>query len=419
MRKIIIRKTEHIQPFNEPARALHVLNKPLWQHQRDLLAPHTSDEQVIDDFRNVMREPVEMLVHSDNLYFNEAFIDAFINEAKKRRKPARAAFRATDTAYLQQGLKVLSRSYEARGDIFFVDLWYFPQGPADHVEPIIIESNAVGMHYYSIPDRSPSGQQELIWQIPERVVCAVDSWMHLFFANVPFGVAAAPTDPASRSTTSPLQALVGRRPFQSSSANVTLGENCSIDPTAILNGRVIVGDNVVIGPGCVISGCLIGDNVTLAHGNRLYMTALGEHCFFPGGASAYFSVFMQGSTAGQNATLEMSVVGRHSYIGAGAIFTNYNLMSDPIRLSVDYAQVEVPIPVLGGCVGHNCRIGSGLVVYPGRTIESDVVLFQSPNRQVIMNDILYEESDHHALYDSAAHPRQYPREHENEANTRW
>jgi hypothetical protein len=29
---------------------------------------------------------------------------------------------------------------------------------------------------------------------------------------------------------------------------------------------------------------------------------------------------------------------------------------------------------MGGCVGHNCRVGSGMIVYPARTIESDVVL---------------------------------------------
>jgi hypothetical protein len=54
-------------------------------------------------------------------------------------------------------------------------------------------------------------------------------------------------------------------------------------------------------------------------------------------------------------------------------------------------------------------VGSGLVVYPGRTIESDVVLMPSPNRRVIMNDISYEESDHHAMLLADDLPRRYPR----------
>ncbi|MDD2920809.1 MAG: hypothetical protein PHQ36_00860, partial [Anaerolineales bacterium] len=54
-------------------------------------------------------------------------------------------------------------------------------------------------------------------------------------------------------------------------------------------------------------------------------------------------------------------------------------------------------PVLGGCVGNNCRIGSGMIVYPARTIESDVVLAASKERRVIDRDIKFEDSDHHKL----------------------
>ena len=60
-------------------------------------------------------------------------------------------------------------------------------------------------------------------------------------------------------------------------------------------------------------------------------------------------------------------------------------------------------------MGHNCRLGSGLVVFPARTIESDVVLFASQERRVIDRDIRYEDSDHHKLTFSHLHPRLYPR----------
>jgi hypothetical protein len=64
---------------------------------------------------------------------------------------------------------------------------------------------------------------------------------------------------------------------------------------------------------------------------------------------------------------------------------------------------------LGGCVGHNCRIGTGVVVFPARTIESDVVIFASNERTVIDRDVRYEDSDHHKLPFSNLHPRLYPR----------
>jgi hypothetical protein len=50
-----------------------------------------------------------------------------------------------------------------------------------------------------------------------------------------------------------------------------------------------------------------------------------------------------------------------------------------------------------------------MIIFPARTIESDVVLFASTDRRVIDRDIHYEESDHHKLMFSHLHPRLYPR----------
>lgn len=60
-------------------------------------------------------------------------------------------------------------------------------------------------------------------------------------------------------------------------------------------------------------------------------------------------------------------------------------------------------------MGHNCRLGAGMIIFPARTIESDVVLFASKDRRVLEKDIRYEDSDHHKLNFSALHPRLYPR----------
>ncbi len=426
MRKAIIRKPRHIDPFNEPARALSVLNKPLWQWQRDLLAPHCDSEIVVDDFSGIPRDQVETLVYSENLWFDEGFLTAFLQEARRRGRPARAAFRAEDPAFLQQGLRALTRSYEQRGDLFYVDLWYFPNGPSDHVEPVIISSDAREVGYYHIPGYITGQKGGLVWWLPRRAVCAVDTWVHLFFINIVFGIFAQASwfeqrasDPSFRMQAR-WRGLIEGKPPSASSAYVKVGKNCSIDPSTIFQGPVFIGDNVTIGPGCVISQCIIGKNVTLAHGNHFHMSVLADNCFFPWGASAYFSVFMENSTAGQNSSIEMSVIGRNSYIGAGTIFTDFNLLPIPLRSQVNYQLVEIDMPVLGACVGHNCRLGAGLVIYPARMIESDVVLFTSPTRRVIMKNISYEESDHHATRAADLHPRLYPREHEREqAGSEW
>jgi hypothetical protein len=50
-----------------------------------------------------------------------------------------------------------------------------------------------------------------------------------------------------------------------------------------------------------------------------------------------------------------------------------------------------------------------MIIFPARTIESDVVLFASAERRVIDHDIRYEESDHLKLPFQNLHPRLYPR----------
>ncbi len=75
MRKVIIQQPQHIAPFNEAARNLRVLNKPLWLHQRDLLTPYCTDEQEVASFQAIPDQRVEMLVHSDNLFFDRPFLE--------------------------------------------------------------------------------------------------------------------------------------------------------------------------------------------------------------------------------------------------------------------------------------------------------------------------------------------------------
>ena len=66
---------------------------------------------------------------------------------------------------------------------------------------------------------------------------------------------------------------------------------------------------------------------------------------------------------------------------------------------------------LGSAVGHNVRIGSGMIIFPARMIDSDVVLFASKERRVIRKNVMWEDSDHLKLDNGEEiHPRRYPRD---------
>ena len=191
---------------------------------------------------------------------------------------------------------------------------------------------------------------------------------------------------------------------------VQVGRNCVIDPSAIIHGPTTIGDNVTIGANAVIENCIIGDNVNISQGCQLMLSVVGDGTFLPFRASLFMTTIMENSMVAQNTCLQMCVVGRNTFIGAGNTFTDFNLVSAPIKARDGNGELKFSNrPVLGGCVGHNCRIGAGMIIYPARMIESDVVLVASKERRVIDRDVFLEDSDHFRFAAANLHQRLYPR----------
>jgi len=418
MRKVILHHSRFIAPFNETARDLRIQNKPLWLNQRDLLAPYTTEERDVESgrFEDVPHDTVEQIVYRDNLCFDKGYIDRFLNEAKKSRKARRAAFSKDNRAFMQHALP-LATGYTQQGDLYLADLWYFPNGPTTEAEPLVVDFESREIGYYRIPEYMASEKGELTYQVPLRSVISIESWVHLHIADAIFGLFSRGARTEKRINSDILfklqvlwQALLEQKQVLSCSTLVKIGRHCTISPHAVIMGPTTIGDNVNIEAGVVIDNCIIGSNTTIAQGCQLMLSVVGDNNFLPFRASLYLTTLMENSMVAQNTCLQMCVIGRKTFIGAGNTFTDYNLLPAPIRaLNGDGILAKSNRPVLGGCVGHNCRIGSGLIIYPARTIESDVVLFASPERRVITKNVMYEESDHHKLKMASTHQRLYPR----------
>ncbi|MBX3080618.1 MAG: multidrug transporter [Anaerolineae bacterium] len=437
MRKFIISDTRQIAPFNQPARELSVLNKPLWLAQRDALVDYCDTEIPVEALKDVPRSNEEMIVHRDNLYFDQPFITDFITQARKTNLPCRAAFKPSDKAFASYAIPLARNIHaeprrdstgrpvrDARGrdviDHYEIDLWYFPRGyqPESPIVPIYISSGATEVGYYSVPEYM-SGRGDLTHYLAKRTMLSIENWIHVFYANVILGIFSIGHRFEVRQAESNFfrlkilwKALLEQTQVLSCSELVTIGKDCVIDPTAVIQGPTIIGDNVTIGPGTVIGNCYIGNNVNIGQGCQLMLSVINDNSFLPFRAATFMTVMMENSIVAQNTCLQMCVVGRNSFVGAGTTFTDFNLLPTPLKVeAIDGSLERVGQMVLGGCVGHNCRLGSGLVIYPARMIESDVILFATPSRRVIKKNISYEESDHHDLRPEIArlHKRAYPR----------
>jgi len=419
MKKIIIRDYTNISPFNEPVRDLRIMNKPLWLYQRDVLSPYCREELECNSWQEMSTWPTsilegELVVYRDNLYFDEFLFKEFITAARDSGKPAQIAFSQDDAAIVEHALPV-QEGIRLQGDVYVADLFYFPDGAKvldEKPEPIVIDTKPREMGFYHVPTYMANESGELVFNVPTRAFLSIENWVHVFMANSVFGIWAhgarteESLDNLSFMARVFWRSLLERKQFLSSSPLVVVGKNTQIDPAAIIQGPTIIGDNVTIGPGAVINASIIGNNVNIWQGCQILLSVVGDGCELFFRAALLLTTMMSNSMVAQNTCLQLCVIGRNTFIGAGNTFTDYNLLAKPLKVWHKNKLQEVGLPALGGCVGHNCRIGSGHIFFPARSVESDVVMFARPDRTVVTKNVTFAESDHHN-YPGAGHIPMY------------
>lgn len=401
MLKLILKAPAPIHPFCEPARDLRIQNTPLWLWQRQLLTTYCDREiELADDSPPpTISEPT--LAYRDNLFFDEPFLAEFINEARRRNRPVRAAFSTADPAFREHALP-LATSYTRGDDCYLADLWYYPNGPVQEVEPLIIDLQAREIGYYHVPTYMADKSGDLLFQVPRRALLAIDSWVHVLMADMVFGLFARGARFEHRLDHDLgfklgvlARALYQGRHVLECSELVRIGRNCTIDPTVVIHGPTTIGDNVTINAGAVIDNCIIGSNVNISQGVQLMLCVVGDGAFLPFRSGLFMTTVMENSMVAQNTCMQLCVVGRSTFVGAGSTFTDYNLVAIPLRARDGHGSLGPSNrPVMGAAIGHNCRLGSGLIVFPSRTIESDVVII---GPRLIDHDVRFEDSDHHRL----------------------
>ncbi|MBP7041100.1 MAG: multidrug transporter [Chloroflexi bacterium] len=365
---------------------------------------------------------MECFVHRDNLFFNRDLIDEFVSRARNGRRPVRLAFSIDDPA-IKTHVKPLTHSFFQQDKLLLTDMWYLPKGLSQSVEaqPLVIDTEPLERGYYHVPPYMATDFGDLVYQLPRKAFVLIENWVHVFIADILFGVFARGAFFENRIDADwklklkiLSKSLLEQKHVLSNSEMVKIGKNVSIDSSAVIHGPTVIGDNVNIGAGAVIDNCTIGSNVTVSQGCQLMLSVVSDGCFLPFRTSLFMTTMMENTMVAQNTCLQLCVVGRDSFIGAGTTFTDFNILGGPLRTLSDKNGLleETNMLVLGGCVGHHCRLSSGLVIYAARTVESDVVLLASRERQFITKSVRFEDSDHYPYEDKYPYPRLYPRSDE-------
>ncbi len=159
------------------------------------------------------------------------------------------------------------------------------------------------------------------------------------------------------------------------------GVDVEIDANVIIEGSVTLGDNVVIGAGCVLKDCEIDDNTLVRPYSVIENSIVGEQCTVgpftrlrPGAElknDAHVGNFVEvkngligeGSKANHLTYIGDTVIGQRTNIGAGTITCNYDgvnkhktIIGNDVFVGSD-TQLVAPVTVADGAT-----IGAGTTV---------------------------------------------------------
>ncbi|MGI9315870.1 MAG: bifunctional UDP-N-acetylglucosamine diphosphorylase/glucosamine-1-phosphate N-acetyltransferase GlmU [bacterium] len=180
------------------------------------------------------------------------------------------------------------------------------------------------------------------------------------------------------------------------------GSDCIVDINVFLEGNITIGNNVFIGPNCVVRNSIIGDHCRL-HANSIIDDAtLGDACEIgpfarvrPGtelSKSVKIGNFVEvkkstlgeGSKANHLAYVGDSTVGNDVNIGAGVITCNYDganksqtIIGNDVFVGSD-SQLVAPVEI-----GDGVTIGAGSTIT--RNVEADMLAISRAQQKSIAN----------------------------------
>jgi bifunctional UDP-N-acetylglucosamine pyrophosphorylase/glucosamine-1-phosphate N-acetyltransferase len=156
----------------------------------------------------------------------------------------------------------------------------------------------------------------------------------------------------------------------SSSECLRRPKSAKIAKTAIINGKVILGENVKIFDGAVINGpCYIGDNTIVATNALVRESNIGKNCVIG------FSTEVARSCLGDEVWLHSnyigdSVIGNNVSFGAGSVTGNLRLDEKNVQVYHDGKKIDARTNKFGAVIGNNVRVGVNTSLMPGIKIGS-------------------------------------------------
>jgi UDP-N-acetylglucosamine diphosphorylase / glucose-1-phosphate thymidylyltransferase / UDP-N-acetylgalactosamine diphosphorylase / glucosamine-1-phosphate N-acetyltransferase / galactosamine-1-phosphate N-acetyltransferase len=155
-------------------------------------------------------------------------------------------------------------------------------------------------------------------------------------------------------------------------AELYVSPTASISDSAVLEGKVILGDKarvmenaVIKGPAYIGPGCIIGNN-----------SLVRNYSHIGAGSVVGYSTEIKHSYIGDGCWFHSNYIGDsiiegESSFGSGTITANFRLDEGTICVPVDGSRVDTGYDKLGAIVGRRCRVGVNACLMPGIRVGHD------------------------------------------------
>jgi carbonic anhydrase/acetyltransferase-like protein (isoleucine patch superfamily) len=387
MKAYLLQTGRSVSPFDEPVGELRVHNRPLREHQTDLLSRQGLEVEPIDDLRQATDRPC-VLLH-DDLYLTHHALAGFLRLARKRqrRKPGNLGAALAVSPLTEhfspnfQGRIVSGSDGEnlRAYDLYLLTDWD-ANAPLDEQvtwtpipHPLTVRRTRVNRYF------DPSGSFSL--PMSTVALCPLRHWSSLLAAHL-LGMPSCMMR-AAHATGLGLATLPGRIAWRAGSAWPSrlrgklylAGRGCKVHPTAHVEWAVL-GRGVRIGPNAVVRGAVLDDRVEIGPGAIVEMSTLGEKATINGNVTLRSCVVGEEANVGAYFT-QLSVIGRGAALCPGSALFDFNLRGN-VSVSFQGRTVSSGSRMLGGCIGHGAFLGAEVQMASGHELPAGCILVRSP-----------------------------------------
>lgn len=150
---------------------------------------------------------------------------------------------------------------------------------------------------------------------------------------------------------------------------LTTGQDCFIDINAIFEGKVILGNNVTIGPNCILKNCIVGDDTVIEAFTSIDDAHISDLCNI-----GPFARVRPGTKMEQGSKLGNFVETKKAHIGKGSKVNHLTYVGDTVMGEGANIGAGTITCNYDGVNKHLTQIGDGVFVGSNSTLVAPVKL---------------------------------------------